>query len=621
MRFDRMKIFDNLRFRLLLLVALAVIPALGVTLFSGIQLRQQARDGAVAETFRTIYSVSNYHDSIVEGMRQTMLALSLSPELRDPSLCNNYLRYLSAADLFSEKILVADTSGEVYCSSRDSNSFVSFSEMEDFQQAFEGGIFTIGDPLLDAGSSTSYLPLLLPVTSANRNEDFVLLAMLDLTVVVENEAIFNLPPKSAILITGQDGQVLMRYPEAEQWVGQRLPDSPVINEILGRQQEGSAEVAGIDGVLRFYAFTPLHQSSIQNTYLSVGIPSETVYAGSNAILWRSLTLLGLSSLLAAAVAFYGGDLMFLRVVSLTAERDAAENLLREANQKLEERVRQRTTQLAEVNQQLETELEERKRTVAMLRLREAELKRQQTLLERSNRDLQDFAYITSHDLQEPLRKIQAFGDRLSHRYHDQLGEDGALFIDRMVTSARRMQNMINDLLQYSRVTTRGGNFVRIPLTEVIEEVVQDLELRFRESGGKIELEQLPEIEADEVQMRQLFQNLIGNALKFHRPGTPPVIKISSKIEHLQPGDETPYAVVCVEDNGIGFEEKYLDRIFQPFQRLHSKDIYEGSGIGLAVCRKIINRHGGEITAQSILGQGSRFIITLPINHKEESEVS
>jgi signal transduction histidine kinase len=612
-----MKIFNNLRFRLLLLVALAVIPALGVTLYSGIEQRQDARNDAVRSAFRSIRSVANYHETIVEGIHQTMRVLSLSPELRNPQTCGSFLAGIDAANLFSDLILVVDNSGEVYCSSSKATLSLDLAETSYFQKAVESGEFTIGEPLVYSEVDTYYLPLLLPVSSANAAENFVLLTMLDLTLMAENETIYNLPAQSAILVIDDTGQVLMRHPETEVWVGQRLPNAPVIQQILAQGHEGSTEAQGIDNIMRFYAFIPFTSGEDHSTYLSVGIPSETVYASANRIVTQSLLLIGLSSLLAMLTAWFGGEFLFLRVVSLTAERDEAERRLRDSNLRLEVRVAERTAELADVNQKLQNELEERKRTVILLRAREGELNRLLHLLERSNRDLQDFAYITSHDLQEPLRKIQAFGDRLAHRYHDQIDQEGVMYINRMTTSARRMQNMINDLLQYSRVSTRGGNFVMISLKGIIEEVLQDLELRVRETGGVVKVGELPEIEADPVQMRQLFQNLIGNSLKFHRDGVPPVINISSKIVQNGPGDENKQVQLCVEDNGIGFEDKYIDRIFQPFQRLHSKDTYEGSGIGLAVCRKIANRHGGDITAQSIPDQGSQFFITLSVYHQEE----
>ncbi len=244
-------------------------------------------------------------------------------------------------------------------------------------------------------------------------------------------------------------------------------------------------------------------------------------------------------------------------------------------------------------------------------------------LERSNRELQDFASVASHDLQEPLRKVQAFGDRLATKYGATLGDDGRDYLQRMQNAAGRMQILINDLLTFSRVTTQGKPFVPIDLAGVAREVASDLEIRIEQLGGRVELGELPTIDADPMQMRQLLQNLIGNGLKFSRPEAPPVVKVySPQIS----GDDwaivgTPAIVsshqIIVEDNGIGFDEKYLDRIFTIFQRLHNRSDYEGTGIGLAVCRKIAERHGGSITARSTPGVGSTFIISLPVTQQKE----
>jgi light-regulated signal transduction histidine kinase (bacteriophytochrome) len=175
-----------------------------------------------------------------------------------------------------------------------------------------------------------------------------------------------------------------------------------------------------------------------------------------------------------------------------------------------------------------------------------------------------------------------------------------------------MQLMINDLLDYSRVSTRAGEFVQVDLNHTAHEVISDLEVRIAETKAQIHLADLPTIRADASQMRQLIQNLVLNAIKFHRPDVSPIIKIGCE-EHALEGNLRKEAElhIYVEDNGIGFEEKYLDRIFLPFQRLHSQDLYEGSGIGLAICRRIVERHGGSITATSTPGSGSRFIIKLP----------
>ena len=250
-------------------------------------------------------------------------------------------------------------------------------------------------------------------------------------------------------------------------------------------------------------------------------------------------------------------------------------------------------------------------------------------LEQSNRELQEFAYVASHDLQEPLRKVQAFGDRLEKKCADALTDEGRDYVSRMKNAAGRMQNLINDLLTFSRVATKTQPFQPVNLKRIAEEVASDLEVRIEQTRGRVEIGELPVLEADSVQMRQLFQNLIGNALKFHRTDEEPVVKIYAEPispngasvqiggEEVQIGENDNFRRIVVEDNGIGFDEKYLDRIFTVFQRLHGRMEYEGSGIGLAVCRKIVERHGGQITATSKPGAGARFYIDLPVAQDAE----
>ncbi|MFS0519050.1 PAS domain-containing protein [Nostoc sp. UIC 10607] len=243
--------------------------------------------------------------------------------------------------------------------------------------------------------------------------------------------------------------------------------------------------------------------------------------------------------------------------------------------------------------------------------------RQRQELTRSNEELKQFAFVASHDLQEPLRKIKTFGDRLKTTCGDTLTEQGRDYLERMQNATSRMQTLIEDLLTLSRVTTRAQPFVSVNLTKIAQEVVSDLEIYIQQTGGTVEIGELPTIKADPLQMRQLLQNLIGNALKFHRPQIPPIIRIYSTILKNQADNNisanSELCQIIVEDNGIGFDEKYLDRIFNVFQRLHSSIEYEGTGIGLAICRKIIERHHGNITAQSQPGQGAKFMIALSVD--------
>jgi PAS domain S-box-containing protein len=241
-------------------------------------------------------------------------------------------------------------------------------------------------------------------------------------------------------------------------------------------------------------------------------------------------------------------------------------------------------------------------------------------LQRSNSELEQFASIAAHDLQEPLRKILAFGDRLKVKYSDALGEQGRDYLQRMQSAATRMRALINDLLSFSRVLTKAQPFVSVDLTELVQEAVSDLEARFQQTGGGIEVGPLPTVEADPLQLRQVFQNLIGNALKFHKIEIPPVVVVQGRLTPppepttAEGRQSSPFCEITVQDNGIGFEEQYLDRIFEVFQRLHGRQEYEGTGMGLAICRKIVLRHGGTITARSAPGQGSTFILTLPVKH-------
>jgi PAS domain S-box-containing protein len=243
--------------------------------------------------------------------------------------------------------------------------------------------------------------------------------------------------------------------------------------------------------------------------------------------------------------------------------------------------------------------------ITQRKLAEEQLRIYAERLELSNRELQDFASVAAHDLQEPLRKIEAFGDRLRTKSGAALGDDGRDYLDRMLTSARRMRKLIEDLLTYSRVTTKTQPFQPTDLNQVLQDVLSDLELRLEQVKGKVEADKLPTIDADPSQMRQLLQNLLANALKFHRDGIPPVVKVTSKISGAR-------VVLSIQDNGIGFDEKYLDRIFTIFQRLHGRQAYEGTGVGLAVCRRIVERHAGTITAKSESDQGATFIVTLPL---------
>lgn len=234
-------------------------------------------------------------------------------------------------------------------------------------------------------------------------------------------------------------------------------------------------------------------------------------------------------------------------------------------------------------------------------------------LEQSNRELENFASVASHDLQEPLRKIQSFGERLKTTAAPVLSPEARDYLERMQNAATRMRRLIDDLLAFSRVSSKAQPFMLVNLGDVARDVVSDLEVTIEQAEATVTVGPLPVLQADPTQMRQLLQNLLTNALKFRREGVPPRVSVQGAVDKAAGRCE-----VRVEDNGIGFDEKYLDRIFNLFQRLHGQGKYAGTGIGLAICRKIVERHSGAITARSTPGQGTTFIVTLPFEQPQST---
>jgi len=279
-----------------------------------------------------------------------------------------------------------------------------------------------------------------------------------------------------------------------------------------------------------------------------------------------------------------------------SERRLAEEALRRSYDELEIRVRERTAELTKTNEVLQAEITERKRVEEELR--------------RSNAELEQFAYIASHDLQEPLRMISGFTQLLDRRYRDRLDKNAGEYITYIVDGATRMQTMIEDLLMYSRVGTRGRPFEPTNCEDVFERAVANLKVAIEENNAAVTHDPLPTVTADANQMVQLFQNLISNAIKF-RGEEPPHVHISAK------RGENEW-IFSVRDNGIGISPDFMGHLFQLFQREYAASEYPGTGIGLAICKKIVERHGGRIWAESELGKGSTFYFTIPVRRGERA---
>ena len=271
-----------------------------------------------------------------------------------------------------------------------------------------------------------------------------------------------------------------------------------------------------------------------------------------------------------------------------------------------------------------TDLSLQKTTQRKLEENNRQLELLNQTLENSNHDLQQFASVASHDLQEPLRKIQMFSNLLKKKVTGILSEEETAYLEKIIGSTARMKTLIADILNYSRLSADNGEFLPTDLNYVLKELLEDFELTISDKKGKIIYNDLPVLEVNRGQIRQVFQNLISNSLKFSKEDVPPVIKIKATLltEKSFTGHENTHGDFCLltfEDNGIGFDEKYAATIFSLFQRLHPKDSFEGTGIGLSITKKIIEKHQGLIQAKSTPGTGTMFMIVLPINQKTNGQ--
>jgi signal transduction histidine kinase len=278
--------------------------------------------------------------------------------------------------------------------------------------------------------------------------------------------------------------------------------------------------------------------------------------------------------------------------------------------------------LVAINKNLELEIKERKSSEEKVKQLNKQLLENIASLESANKDLDRFAFMASHDLQEPLRKIRMFSDRLHLKYQNILDDDGRTNILRIQKAAERMQNLITDILTFSKIAVERTNFVETNINGLIEEVLVDLDEEIRTKQANVSVDKLPVLSVNPGLMKPLFQNLIGNALKYSKKDTTPIIKItydnSNQLNGKSKELKDRYCKILIQDNGIGFDQKYAEEIFGMFKRLHHNTEFQGTGIGLALCKKIVEQHKGYISARSKVNEGSTFIISLPMQPRQEA---
>lgn len=603
------KWLSSLRVRLVLLVVLASLPALFLTIYSNHEQRRLAEASVEHEILRLSQLATINQESFVENIRLFLVALSHLSAVRqsDMSECVDLLSHLFLEHYPEfESFYVADLEAHVVCSAPNTHVPTGLAECEHYAMMVASQDYVVSNYHICEASGEAIMAMGYPIYDFDGNFIRVVNISINLQWLNELVAQIDLPAGSTVAVFDRAGNYLTHYPEPEKWTGQRLALNSPLHTLF---EQGSGKLTAVDenGIQRIYATTPMTTSRGSVTVI-MGVPSAVVYAEANRTVTRNLTFLIGATLLAAAAALLLAEFLIMRQTRA---------LLQTTRQLEDGDLSARTTipadagelgQLAHAFDQMASalELREQERQQAEQTLREYA-----TELERSNRELQDFAKIASHDMQEPLRKIMNFSGLLRERYDQHMDEGGRDYLLRMERAAMHLYNLINELLTYSMIGTRVEPFTQVNLNKVAQHVLSDLELQIEESGALVEVSALPTLEADPTQMYQLVQNLVSNALKFRSAERPSRIQISA------PQETNGMVTLAVSDNGIGFDEKYLDRIFQPFQRLNRDLKFAGTGIGLAICRKVVEYHGGSITATSKPGQGARFVVSLPASQSKE----
>ena len=603
------KWFSSLRVRLVLLVLLAALPALALTIYSGLEQRKQAEVDVEKEILRLSEMATIHQETFIENTRIFLVALSHMDAVRSPDLteCKELF-----AHLFTQhypqfvSFYVADLEAHVVCSAPFTHVTDRLDECEHYAMMVATQDYVVSNYHICHASGEAIMAMGYPVYDYEDNFIRVINVSIDLSWLNQLASQAELPAGSDLAVLDHEGYYLTHYPEPEKWTGKQVTANSPIYPLF---EHGRGILVANDayGIERVYATTPM-ESARGSVAVVLGVPTAIAYADANRILARNLTFLVGATLLAAAAAFVLAEFLIMRqtrALVQTTEQLAGGDLSARTTISADT---SELGQLARSFDQMASSLEQRQQE----RL-EAEnaMREYATELERSNRELQDFAYIASHDMQEPLRKILTFSELLRQRYDETIDERGRSYLVRMEHGAKRLHDLINEMLAYSRITTRAQPFEKVNLNEVARRVLSDLDFQIEETAAQIDVAALPILEADPTQMHQLIQNLVSNALKFHKADSQPEIKISVSPVIPDPAEANGMITLTVSDNGIGFDEKYLDRIFQPFQRLHGSEEYEGTGMGLAICRKIIERHSGSITATSKPGQGATFVVSLP----------
>jgi signal transduction histidine kinase len=593
----------TLQVRLVLMSLLVLIPAAGLILFSNMVERRTAIRHAELDAMKIAQALAADHNRLVTAAHDLLCTLAQLPAVRQGNTeCNMLLAQLFRIfDRYTE-VTVATPDGTVVCASISWDGPPNIADQLHFQRALRARRFAIGEYLITRLSWKPTLFVALPVLDAESGVvQAVITTGLDLSWLNTLVPGYVLPTGTMVTLLDSQGIVLAQSPDPVSWLSKPLPVEPLRTAIMAAQGPGTIEATGVDSMQHLYAFVPMGaQHNNGNVYLSISIPRSVIVAVAERTFLQQLLMLGVTAVVVLAIAWIAtGRLVHRPVQTLihaARQLGAGDLTMRSGPPYPPGELGQLAHAFDDMATAMAQASDARQQAEAALAQRAAEL-------ERSNTDLEQFAYVASHDLHEPLRKVASFTKVLAQQYQGRLDTQAEKDITYIVDGATRMQQMIQDLLTYSRAGRTENTLEPLSMEAVLEETLATLAPAMQESGAEITHTALPTVLAHPTQMRQLFQNLLGNALKFR--GDQP-LRV-----HVAAAQREQNWVFAVQDNGIGLDRQYAERIFVLFQRLHGIGTYPGTGIGLALCKKIVERHGGRIWVESQPGHGATFFFTLP----------
>ncbi len=605
-------IFSSLRSRLILLFLLTFIPTAVLLVQASLRQRDQAIEAIEREAVHLANTASTMQTMLGQNVEAFLLTVAHNPELRrgDTSGCESIYAHLVAEHFtYYAAFYIADLEENILCSPPGYVDTPDFHTCDHYKKLVAAHGFEATGYHICHNTGKSVLSIGYPIRNFQDQTVLVVNVSIDLTWFYDFAAQANLKEGSRLILVDQQGTILSHYPDNDRWRGFTLPENTALYQLF-QQKEGTIIGPGLRGIEGVYAISPMH-GSMEGVSVILGWPTDIAFAEANQNLRRNLISL---VVVMACIIVLTWRLGYAQILHQTQALVKTTRRLGKGDLEARTGLNYSQGELGELAQAFDGMAGQLAAREAERDQHEKQLNEYARSLELSNKELRDFAFVASHDLQEPLRKIQVFNQMLEERFAGAVDERAADHFRRMREAAQRMQMLIASLLTFSRVTTKNIPYARVDLNQTVAGVLADLDWQIEEKKAVVQVSDLPVIEADPVQMSQLIQNLVGNALKFHAKDRPPVVRIYSVIAN----EATPQdgmVEIRVEDEGIGFDEKYQERIFQPFERLHSREEYEGMGMGLAICRKIVSQHGGTIEARSRPGAGTTLIVRLPVIQK------